>query len=309
VGIEVFDKIIDLRRGRVEAGDIPDVAAEVFEDSATRFNPFHKPAGERMLWAQGLDVPVAKEGEPVELLYWVGCAGSFDPDGQSVARAMVKILKNLNINFRVLGKRECCTGDPARRMGEEGLYQELAGRNIALLSGHSVKRVLTHCPHCFNAFLNEYPALGGNYVVEHHSQFLSRLIAEGKLRLTSGGGEAQKVTFHDPCYLGRGNGETQAPRKVLMALPQLKLVEMERHGRESFCCGAGGGSMWLDVKGETRVENLRAAEAAATGAGTVATGCPFCKSMMNAGRQSLNGGGEAMNVKDLAEMVVEAQGW
>jgi Fe-S oxidoreductase len=191
-------------------------------------------------------------------------------------------------------------------MGEEGLFQQAARENIATLKMHKVRRVLTHCPHCFNSFKNEYLSLGGEYEVEHHSQFLARMIADGKLKLSKSVGES--VTFHDPCYLGRGNGETAAPREVLVSLPQMKMTEMKRSGRESFCCGAGGGAMWLDIKGEQRVENLRAIEAAETRAGIVATGCPFCKSMLNAGTQSLEGAGQKPMVKDLAELVVEAEG-
>jgi Fe-S oxidoreductase len=249
---------------------------------------------------------VARDDEPIALLYWVGCAGSFDPDGQSVSRAMIKILTHLGIPYHVLGRRECCTGDPARRLGEEGLFQQLARHNIAVLQRHGVVRVLTHCPHCFNTFKNEYAALGGDFGVEHHSQFLARMIREGKLHLAASHGGL--VTFHDPCYLGRGNGETAAPRQILQALPDLQLREMPRSGRQSFCCGAGGGALWLDMPGQVRVETLRAEEAADTGAATVATGCPFCKSMLEAGRQGLPSGRGGFAVKDLAELVVEAEG-
>jgi len=313
VGIEVYDKIVEVRRGRVEQGVVPRVAEEVFESTAERANPYSKPASDRVLWATGLDVPVAKEREQVELLYWIGCAGSFDPDGQSVSKSMIKILNHLKVNYRVLGKKERCTGDPARRMGEEGLFQQLAKLNIETFNEHRVTRVLTHCPHCFNTFKNEYPELGSRFEVEHHSQFLARMVSEGRLKSGETASEAtsgsKKVTFHDPCYLGRGNGETKAPRDVLFSLPQANVVEMERNGRESFCCGAGGGSTWLDSPGSTRVENLRAAEARATGAATIATGCPFCKSMMNAGVQATeNGSTPTVQVKDLAELIVEAEG-
>ena len=305
VGIEVYDKIIETRRGRVESGVVPASAVRVFESSIERFNPFEKPVSERMTWAAGGSPRIAGAEEEIELLYWIGCAGAFDPDGQGVARSMVKILNHLGVEYRILGSRERCTGDPARRMGEEGLFQELARQNIDTLSGHRVKKVLTHCPHCFNTFKNEYPQLGASFEVEHHSVFLSRMLADGRLKLPRG--EERTITFHDPCYLGRGNGETKAPRDVLMSLPQVKLAEMPRHGKESFCCGAGGGSMWLDVKGSTRVENLRAKEASETGASVVATGCPFCKGMLKAGGASL--GGNAMPaVKDLAELIVEAEG-
>jgi Fe-S oxidoreductase/nitrate reductase gamma subunit len=307
VGIEVVHKIVDGRRGRVECGTVPAAAVDVFEHTADHCNPYGKAASDRLAWASGLDIPVTQNDEPIALLYWVGCAGAFDPDGQAVSRAMIKILNHLGIHYRLLGRRECCTGDPARRLGEEGLFQQLARQNIACLTQHAVERVLTHCPHCFNTFRNEYPALGGRFTVEHHSQFLARMIRAGRLQLP--GGEAATLTFHDPCYLGRGNGETAAPRQVLAALSPLQLLEMPRHGTQSFCCGAGGGAMWLDPPGHVRIETLRAEEAAATGARTVATACPFCKTMLQAGQQTITPARRGLAVKDLAELVVEAKGW
>jgi Fe-S oxidoreductase/nitrate reductase gamma subunit len=306
VGIEIFGKIIEGRRGRIERGEVPQAAEQLFESTAAEFNPYGRPAVDRLVWAGDLRVRVAQEDEPIELLYWVGCAGSFDPDGQAVSRSLIKILNHLGINYRVLGRRECCTGDPARRMGEEGLFRELARRVIDRLERHSVVRVLTHCPHCFNTFKNEYPALGARFEVEHHSQFLARMIRERRLRLPAG--RADTIVFHDPCYLARGNGETASPRQVLGALPRIHLKEMPRSGTRTFCCGAGGGAMWLDLPGTTRVENIRAQEAADVGATTVATACPFCKSMLEAGRQSLQAGCSEIDVKDLAELVVEAEG-
>ncbi len=300
VGIDVYDKIVEVRRARVEAGVVPDAAAHLFEATASAFNPFGKPDAERLAWAQGLNPPVAEPGEAVELLYWVGCAGSFDPDGQSVSRAMIAILDRLGIRYRILGCRERCTGDPARRAGEEGLFQQCARENIRTLASHSVKTVLTHCPHCYNTMKNEYPELGASFAVEHHSQFLARMIAEGRIAGMAGLGS---VTYHDPCYLGRGNGETAAPRAVIDAMSDAR-VEMPRHGAQSFCCGAGGGSLWLDVAGEERIENIRSREAADTGARIVATACPFCKSVLEAGGQGL-GDGRSLVARDLAELVEE----
>jgi Fe-S oxidoreductase/nitrate reductase gamma subunit len=248
VGIDVYGKIVELRRARVEAGAIPDAAATLFESTADAFNPFGKCNSQRLAWAQGLAPPVAEPGEEVELLYWVGCAGSFDPDGQSVSRSMIEILDRLGIRYRILGCRERCTGDPARRAGEEGLFQQCARENIETLAGHSVKTVLTHCPHCFNTMKNEYPEFGASFTVEHHSQFLARMIAEGRL---SGMEGLASVTYHDPCYLGRGNAETAAARAVIDAMSEAR-VEMPRHGKESFCCGAGGGSLWIDVQTASR---------------------------------------------------------
>lgn len=306
VGIEVYDKIVEARRGRIEQGEVPEIAEAVFESTAAGFNPYGRPAAERMAWALGLDARQARDGEPVRLLYWVGCAGSFDPDGRQVSRAMIKILNHLGIDYRILGAGERCTGDPARRMGEEGLFQVLARENIALLERHRVASVLTHCPHCYNTFRNEYPDLGGRFEVEHHSQFLARQIREGSLRLPSG--RETEAVFHDPCYLARGNGEVEAPRRVLGALPGVRLSEMPRHGRDTFCCGAGGGAMWLDVPGATRVESIRAEEAARTGARLVATGCPFCRTMLSAAIQARGDGAGRMEVRDLAELVADAEG-
>ena len=302
VGIDVVDEIVELRRGLVEQGVVPEAAAVLFEGTAADFNPFHRDNVERMDWAHGLQPKVARDGEAIELLYWVGCAGSFDPDGQSVSRAMIAILERSDVPYRILGCRERCTGDPARRMGEEGLFEERARENIELLAGHSVKKVLTHCPHCYNTFKNEYPRLGGVFDVEHHSQFLNRLIESGTLPVARGG--SQPLTYHDPCYLGRGNGETEAPRRVIDAVAGGERREMARHGRRSFCCGAGGGAMWLDIQGKDRVENLRSQEAAETGARTLVTGCPFCKVMLESGQQSL-GADERLQVKDLAELAME----
>jgi Fe-S oxidoreductase len=270
------------------------------------FNPFEMPHADRLQWAHDLPLRVASDQESIELLYWVGCAGSFDPDGKSVARSMIKILNYLNINYRVLGLREHCTGDPARRMGEEGLFQELALQNIDCFRKHSVQNVVTNCPHCFNTFANEYRQFGARFNVEHHSQFLARMIAEKKLPISEG--LLQTATFHDPCYLGRGNGETQAPRQVLKSISNLNVVEMPRSGTNSFCCGAGGGSMWLNVKGATRIENLRSQEAVETGAGIVATACPFCKGMLKAGMKANESPIPAPEIMDLAELIVYAKG-
>ncbi len=302
VGIDVYHKLVDFRRARVEEGLVPEKAERVFESVAAAQNPFGRANSERLQWAQGLDLPIAAEDEAIELLYWVGCAGSFDPDGQSVSRSMVKILKQLDIKFRVLGCRERCTGDPARRLGEEGLFREQADANIALLKGHRVRTILTHCPHCFNTFRNEYPQLADDvsWRVMHHTEFLAELIADGKLKTNA---VDERVTFHDPCYLGRGNGIVDAPRAALQSMVQTPIVEMPRHGTESFCCGAGGGSLWLDTPGQERVEHLRAREAMATGATTVVTGCPFCKLMLRTGVETVSA--KPARVDDLAEFIAK----
>lgn len=303
VNINVVEKVVTLRRGRVATADIPTNAAESLESAAQKFNPFGRANSARLEWATGLKVPVAAESEPVELLYWVGCGGAFDPAGREVTRAMVRILDHLKVNYRVLGCRERCTGDPARRLGEEGLWQELAAHNRQSFAAHGVQTILTHCPHCFNSFRNEYTALGPMPRVLHHSQWLRDQIAAGRLSLRES--RAERVTFHDPCYLARANDEVEAPRDVLRGLLGTALVEMAQHGQKAFCCGGGGGQLWLDVRGATRVETIRAGHVEQTAAQIVATGCPFCRVMLEAGRTSLPAGQGNWRVKDLAELVAE----
>ena len=304
VGIDIYHKIIDLRRARVEGGIVPEAAEQVFEGVASSQNPFGRPNSERMMWARGLDVQTAEEDQPVELLYWIGCAGSFDADGQAVARSMVKILNHLGINYRVLGCSERCTGDPARRLGEEGLFRQQAAANIDLLGRHRVGRILTHCPHCLNMFRNEYPELAAQatWDVVHHTEYLAELMTAGILAPMKLNQE--QVTFHDPCYLGRGNGIVEPPRRALERVTSSAPVEMPRHGSESFCCGAGGGAMWVDVPGQDRVENIRAREAVATEASTVVTACPFCRVMLRTGLETVTS--EPPKVRDLAELIAES---
>lgn len=303
VNIHIFEKIVALRHGRVAVGELPAPAAEALESTAQKFNPFGKANSSRMEWASGLTVPVTRDGEAVELLYWVGCAGAFEPAGREVTRAMIRILNHLKVSYRVLGCSERCTGDPARRLGEEGLWKELAQANQAKLAAHRVQTVLTHCPHCLHAFKNEYQTIGPMPRVLHHSQWLRERIAEGTLKVRAAAME--KLTFHDPCYLGRVNDEIEAPREVLGAMYDGRRVELPLSGKQSFCCGGGGGQIWLDVKGRERVETTRARHVEESGAQTVATGCPFCRVMLEAGRGSLQSGQGNWRVKDLAELVVE----
>ena len=303
VEIDIVQKIITMRRGRIAESEFPQTAGEALETTAQKFNPFGQSNSARMDWAAGLDVPVAGEEESVELLYWVGCGGAFDPDGREVTRAMIRIFNHLQIEYRVLGCRERCTGDPARRLGEEGLWQSLAEHNQRTIADNGVRTVVTHCPHCFHSLRNEYPVVGPMPEIVHHTQWLQARIADGSLRLRKGSQE--KLTYHDPCYLARANGEVEGPRAVLGEFARLPIVEMDQHGRQGFCCGGGGGQMWLDVRGETRVENIRAAHVDATGAQTVVTGCPYCRVMLEAGRSSLDERQGKWRVKDLAELVVE----
>jgi heterodisulfide reductase subunit D len=243
------------------------------------------------------------EGKNPEILFWVGCAGSFDQRAQKITKAFVTILDKLQINYAILGKEEMCTGDPARRAGNEFIFQMMAYQNIQILNGYGIKKIVTTCPHCFNTFKNEYPALGGTYEVIHHATFLQQLIDEGKIKMKEGGSfKGQKITYHDSCYLGRANNIYEAPRKVLEAL-DASLVEMKRCKTNGLCCGAGGAQMFKEEEaGTTRINLERADEALATGAKVIAAACPFCNTMMTDGVKNRNKE-EEVQVLDIAEII------
>ena len=245
------------------------------------------------------------EGQKPEILFWTGCAGSFDDRAQKVTRAFAEILTKAEIAFAVLGDEEMCTGDPARRAGNEFLFQMMAQQNIAVLDMYEVKKIVATCPHCFNTLKNEYPELGGNYEVVHHTQLLQELIDNGRIKL-QGGGEfkGKKITYHDSCYLGRVNGVYEAPRSVLEALDG-DLVELKRSRKNGLCCGAGGAQMWKeDEDGDTRINIERADEALETGAGVIAVNCPFCLTMMSDGVKNREKQDDVM-VYDLSELIVQ----
>ncbi|MGB3183274.1 MAG: (Fe-S)-binding protein [Cyclobacteriaceae bacterium] len=248
------------------------------------------------------------KGESPEVLFWVGCAGSFDDRYKAVTKAFVKILNKVGVSFAVLGQEESCTGDPARRAGNEFLFQMQAVSNIQVLDGYNVKKIVTACPHCFNTLKNEYPELGGNYEVIHHSTFLQQLINDGRITLKEGGTfKGRKITFHDSCYLGRANNVYEAPRKVIEAL-DAELVEMKRCRTKGLCCGAGGAQMFKEPEpGKIDVNIERTEEALATGAQTIAVGCPFCMTMMADGVKNKNKETE-VQVRDLAELIAENEG-
>ena len=250
---------------------------------------------------------LAAKGESPEILFWVGCAGSFDDRYKRVTKAFVTILNALNIRFAVLGTEETCTGDPARRAGNEFLFQMQAMNNIQVLNGYAIKKIVTACPHCFNILKNEYPDLGGHYEVIHHSAFLQQLINDGKITVEGGAFKGKKITYHDSCYLGRANNIYEAPRAVLEAL-DADLVEMKRSRSKGLCCGAGGGQMFKEPeKGNKDINIERTEEALSTGASTIAVACPFCMTMMTDGVKNKNRETDVM-VKDLAELIVEAKG-
>jgi heterodisulfide reductase subunit D len=244
-------------------------------------------------------------GQAPEVLFWVGCSGSFDDRAKRITKAIAKILHASGTSFAVLGQEESCTGDPARRAGNEFLFQMQAAMNIQVLNGYGVKRIVTGCPHCFNTLRNEYPELGGTYEVMHHTQFIRELIEQGKLRMADGQPfKGKRITFHDPCYLGRANGEYLAPREVIAAL-DAELIEMRRCKQNAMCCGAGGAQMFKDAeKGEREVNVARTDDVLAADAKVVATGCPFCNTMMTDGVKLANR--EDIEVKDIAELIAEA---
>ncbi|MBS1977283.1 MAG: (Fe-S)-binding protein [Bacteroidetes bacterium] len=259
-----------------------------------------------------MNIPTLAEmtarGEAPEILFWVGCAGSYDDRYKRVTRAFARILESTGMKFAVLGTEETCTGDPARRAGNDFLFQMQALNVIQTLNGYGVKKIVTACPHCFNVLKNEYPELGGTYEVMHHTQLLQQLISEGRIKMKEGGSfKGQKITYHDSCYLGRANNVYEAPRSVLSAL-DADLVEMKRCRTTGLCCGAGGGQMFKEPeKGRKDINIERTEEALSTGAKTIAVACPFCMTMMSDGVKNKEKEGE-VKVKDLAELVAESQG-
>ena len=245
-------------------------------------------------------------GEVPEILFWVGCSGSFDDRAKKITKAIVKILNKAEVKFAVLGTEESCTGDPAKRAGNEFLFQMQAFTNIQVLNGYEVKKIVTGCPHCFNTLKNEYPDLGGNYEVIHHTQLIQQLIDSGKLKVEGGTFKGKKITFHDPCYLGRANNEYEAPRSVIEKLDS-ELTEMKRSRANGLCCGAGGAQMFKEAEhGDKEVNVERAEEALALNPNVIATGCPFCMTMMTDGVKHFNKEAE-VKVYDVAELIANAQ--
>jgi heterodisulfide reductase subunit D len=245
------------------------------------------------------------EGDTPEILFWVGCSGSFDDRAKKVTKAVAKILQAANVKFAVLGTEESCTGDPAKRAGNEFLFQMQAMQNITIMNEYGVKKIVTACPHCFNTLKNEYPELGGNYEVVHHSQLIRSLLDEGRIRVEGGTFKGKKITFHDPCYLGRANGEYEAPREVLSKL-DAELVEMKRCRTTGLCCGAGGAQMFKEAEpGDKEINIERSEEALSMKPNVIAVGCPFCNTMMTDGVKHAEKENE-VQVLDIAEMIAQA---
>jgi len=298
--IDHVDAIVDMRRHLVGEGKLDRPKRDLLNNLNNLSNPYGLPQMDRMKWAEGLNVKTAKEQPEFDILYWVGCAGSYDPRNQSVSKAMVKILQAAHVNFVILGTEEKCNCETARRLGEEGRFQQSAIELMELFRKYNVKEVLTQCPHCFNTFKNEYPEFGATFRVIHHAQFIQELIKSGKLTLKAG--SERVVTFHDPCYLGRYNGIFEAPREVMSSLGAIKLSEMKRSRENSFCCGAGGANVWYKVEQKKKVSAIRFEEAQSSGANVLATACPFCTSMLQDASLAAEAK-EPVQVLDIAELV------
>jgi Fe-S oxidoreductase len=305
VGNEPMFDLLYMRRHQVLVeNDFPAQLKGAFRGMERNGNPWNQRPGDRLKWAAGFEIPTIDENPEPDILWWVGCAPAYDPRAQATARAFAQVLQAAGVNYAVLGESERCTGDSARRAGNEYLFYEMAQANIEMLNEVQPKRIVTTCPHCLHTLGKEYPQFGGNYQVIHHTQLLSELVAAKKISVQPNG-ENDTITFHDPCYLGRHNGVVDAPRAVLAEVTgtALPLVEMPRHGRQSFCCGAGGAQMWKEEEPGTQAVNQRRyQEAAATGAKTLAVGCPFCMTMLTDAATKAGGG---MVVKDVAEFVAE----
>jgi Fe-S oxidoreductase len=330
VSIEHVPKIVDMRRHLVmEESDFPTEVTSLFNNIERNFNPWEISNDRRAEWAAGLGVPLLSENPNADVLYWVGCMGSFDRRNQKVATSVAKILKAASVNFAILGPEEWCTGDPARRIGNEYLWQMMAQQNIETLNGYGFstadalnghdghapgngvagaapkhRTIITACPHCFNTIKNEYPQLGGDYEVVHHTVFIDRLLADEKITLPEDFDE-RKLTYHDPCYIGRYNDIYDEPRRVLSVLNTNGVTEMRRHRNKSFCCGGGGGRAWMEEKIGKRVNQTRVNEALETGAEVLAAACPFCITMFDDGIKGVEAE-DKLQIEDISEIVARA---
>ena len=298
VSIEHIDHIVDLRRDLVMMqSSFPSEAESMLRDVERVGNPWGKPQGDRESWAEGLGVRVVAEGEPApEILYWVGCAAAYDERARVAAESTVKLLQKAGVDFAILGARESCTGDPARRIGNEYVFQAYAEQNVATLNETGVTKIVASCPHCLNSLGNEYPDFGGRYEVMHHTQLLAELLRDGKLEPAE---SETAITYHDSCYLARHNDIAAEPRELVAAVG--KPVEMEKHGKNTFCCGAGGAHMWMEERGSP-INEERVRQAVETGAETLAVACPFCTVMLDDGART---SGKQLRVVDVSTLLLE----
>lgn len=306
--IDHVDHIMDMRRHlTLMEGNVSPELNNTFQNIERNYNPWGIGADKRADWAEDLNLKFyggSDDGDKAEYLFWVGCAGSYDNRAQKTMKAFAEIMDAGGISYAILGQKEKCSGDSLRRTGNEYAFDALAKENVETLNDLGVNKVVTACPHCFNTLKNEYPAFGGNYEVQHHTQMIEQLISSGRIELSE---EVKgKVTFHDPCFLGRWNDEVEAPRKSLAAIKHLNVVEMKESKKKSFCCGAGGGQMWMEEMEDTKRINVERTEhALATGADTIAVGCPFCMTMIEDGVKSKDMG-DKVQVRDVAEIVLDA---
>ncbi|MCI0551838.1 MAG: (Fe-S)-binding protein [Anaerolineae bacterium] len=304
VGNEPMRDIMDIRRNlTMMESNFPKQLENAFKGMERNANPWNVSQADRIKWAEGLDVPTIEKNPEPEILWWVGCAPATDARAQKTAQAFAKILNAAGVNYAVLGRNESCNGDSARRAGREDIFFGLASQNVEILNEIKPKRIVTTCPHCLHTIKNEYPAFGGNYKVIHHTQLINELVGAGKIQMKLDGDiDMMKITYHDPCYLGRHNKIFDAPREDLKAAG-LEVIEMPRNSAKSFCCGAGGAQMWKEEEpGSARVNATRFAEVKSTGANTLAVGCPFCMTMLTDASKA--DGGE-VQVMDIAEIVAK----
>jgi len=305
VYIEHIDKIVDMRRNlAMEKSKFPEAAQEALKSLGTRGHPYRGTTATRTTWCEGLQIDTLTDANDIDILYWVGCSAALDDRNMKVARATSKVLQAAGVKFGILGDEEACCGDPARRLGDEYLFQTICRQNIEILKGHNVKKILTSCPHCFNSLKHEYPQFGGNFEVMHHTQYLAGLIKDGRLHVNKTA--IKKAAYHDSCYLGRYNDIYEEPREILKALNG-KNVELPRHKTASFCCGGGGGHMWMEEEPDKRVNTRRVEEILKTGVECVATACPYCLTMFDDALKA-KGAEETVKAMDLAELLAESLG-
>jgi len=302
VNIEHIDKIIDMRR-YLQMVATTETGRDQLKNLRVRGNPWRGTTYSRTDWTEGLDIKVVAEDNKIDVLFWVGCTEALEDRSLKIAQASAKLMQQAGVNFGILGEEERCCGDPARRLGAEHIFQMLAVNNIQLLQSYNIKKIVTACPHCFNTLKNEYPQLGGQFEVVHHSQFIAELIEKGRLKLKPSA--KTRVTYQEPCYLGRYNAVYAQPRQIIEAIAGLTLVEMKQNKKDAFCCGGGGGRMWLEEKTGQRISEMRLDQAIEKRAQIVATACPFCLQMLEDAAKAKEVDA-SLKIKDIAELVAEA---
>jgi Fe-S oxidoreductase len=301
--IEHVDKIVDMRRNlAMEKSRFPEAVQEALKSLGTRGHPYRGAAATRTTWTEGLQIETVSDAKDIDILYWVGCSAALDDRNIKVARATAKVLRAAGVKFAILGDEEACCGDPARRLGDEYLFQTLCKQNIEILKGHNVKKILTSCPHCFNNLKFEYPQFGGDFYVVHHTQFFAGLLKDGRLNIKNPA--ALKTAYHDSCYLGRYNDIYDEPRQILKAVNRVN-VELPRRKTDSFCCGGGGGHMWMEEDPDKRVSNRRIEEILKADVQCVATACPYCLTMLEDALKAKNVE-ETVKALDLSELLAAA---